>query len=162
MFIRWVNKRNKEDQSHPAVFQGDAKRKLAMDINWQPEPTTVDILQKAGVDATFIQDCISEFILYWKEKGDAHDTWNTKFIAWVRRQWARFSASVAHPTDPAPMPDHWQPAMSMTYWRWPVLIRHLLRALCKNLSYTGATAINYIHLGTANSYSIASTCGASV
>ena len=109
MFIRWVNKRNKEDQSHPAVFQGDAKRKVAMDINWQPEPTTIDILQKAGVDATFIQDCISEFILYWKEKGDAHDTWNTKFIAWVRRQWARFSASVAHPTDPAPMPDHWQP-----------------------------------------------------
>jgi len=109
MFIRWVNKRNKDDQSHPAVFKGDTQRKQAMDADWQPEATTLEILQKAGVDANFIQDCISEFILYWKEKGDAHDTWNTKFVSWVRRQWARFSASVAHPTEPMPMKDNWQP-----------------------------------------------------
>lgn len=110
MFIRWVNKRNKEDQSHPAVFQGDANRKLPMANNWQPEPATLEILQKASVDPTFIQDCISEFILYYMEKGEAHDTWNTKFVAWVRRQWARFSASLAHPSDPVPMKDGWQPS----------------------------------------------------
>ncbi|MFY0641545.1 MAG: hypothetical protein JXR16_10905 [Bermanella sp.] len=110
MFIRWVNKRNKEDQSHPAVFQGDANRKQQMSAQWQPEPSTLDILQKADVDASFIQDCVSEFILYWMEKGDAHDTWNTKFVAWVRRQWARFSASLAHPSDPVPMKDGWQPS----------------------------------------------------
>ncbi|MGK0443781.1 MAG: hypothetical protein ACJA1U_000709 [Bermanella sp.] len=110
MFIRWVNKRNKEDQSHPAVFQGDANRKMQMDAQWQPEATTLEILQKAGVDPSFIQDCVSEFILYWQEKGDAHDTWNTKFVAWVRRQWARFSASLAHPSDPVPMSDGWAPS----------------------------------------------------
>ena len=109
MFIRWVNKRNKEDQNHPAIFKGDANRKLSMTNDWQPEAATLEILQKAGVDSAFIQDCISEFVLYWMEKGDAHDTWNTKFVAWVRRQWARFSASVAHPTEPAPMQDGWQP-----------------------------------------------------
>jgi len=62
------------------------------------------------VDQNFIQDCVSEFVLYWMEKGVAHDTWNTKFVAWVRRQWARFSASLAHPTDPTPMQEGWQPA----------------------------------------------------
>ncbi|MFT5591780.1 MAG: hypothetical protein ACI8SR_000135 [Oceanicoccus sp.] len=110
MFIRWVNKRNKEDQSHPAVFQGDANRKMQMTAEWQPEDSTLEILQKAGVDPSFMQDCISEFILYWKEKGDAHDTWNTKFVAWVRRQWARFSSSLAHPSDPVPMYDGWTPS----------------------------------------------------
>lgn len=109
MFIRWVNKRNKEDQSHPAIFQGDAKRKQAMSADWQPEPATVDILQKAGVDSQFMSDCVAEFVLFWMEKGEAHDTWNTKFVAWVRRQWARFSASLAHPTEPTPMQESWQP-----------------------------------------------------
>lgn len=110
MFIRWVNKRNKDDQQHPAVFQGDANRKQAMSSDWQPEPATVEILQKAGVDPAFMKDCVNEFILYWMEKGDAHDTWNTKFVSWVRRQWARFSASLAHPTEPQPMLDNWLPA----------------------------------------------------
>jgi hypothetical protein len=110
MFIRWVNKRNKDDQSHPAVFQGDANRKVAMSGAWTPEPTTLEILRKADVDAAFIQDCIAEFVLYYMEKGFADDAWNTKFVAWVRRQWARFSASLAHPTEPQPMLDNWQPA----------------------------------------------------
>ena len=91
------------------IFNQDKYRKGPMSQDWQPEAATLEILQKAGVDTTFIQDCVSEFILYWMEKGDAHDTWNTKFVAWVRRQWARFSASVAHPTDPIPMQDNWQP-----------------------------------------------------
>ncbi|MEH6345583.1 MAG: DnaT-like ssDNA-binding domain-containing protein [Bermanella sp.] len=110
MFIRWVNKRNKDDQSHPVVFQGDASRRQNMDQTWQPEAATMEILVKAGVDQNFIQDCVSEFILYWMEKGVAHNTWNTKFVAWVRRQWARYSSSLAHPTEPTPMQEGWQPA----------------------------------------------------
>ncbi|EAT11308.1 hypothetical protein HF888_14195 [Bermanella marisrubri] len=113
MFIRWVNKRFKEDQAHPAVFQGDAQRKQAMWDSWQPQAATLDILQKAGVEPSFIQDCVSEFVLFWMEKGEAHDTWNTKFVAWVRRQWARFSASLAHPSDPVPMQDGWEPAVEV-------------------------------------------------
>ena len=81
-----------------------------MDQSWQPEDATLEILQKAGVDATFIQDCISEFVLFWMEKGDANNTWNTKFVAWVRRQWARFSSSLAHPTDPTAITEGWQPS----------------------------------------------------
>ena len=110
MFIRWVNKRNKDDQSNPVVFQGDASRKQNMDQAWLPEAATMEILVKAGVDENFIQDCVSEFILFWMEKGVAHNTWNTKFVAWVRRQWARFSSSLSHPTDPIPMQEGWLPA----------------------------------------------------
>ncbi|MEY8204925.1 MAG: DnaT-like ssDNA-binding domain-containing protein [Bermanella sp.] len=110
MFIRWVNKRNKDDQNNPAIFKGDAARRQNMEQNWQPQAATLEILHKAGVEQNFMRDCVGEFVLYWMEKGVAHDTWNTKFVAWVRRQWARFSASLAHPTDPIPMQEGWQPA----------------------------------------------------
>ena len=93
-----------------AIFNQDRQRKSVMTRQWQPDQDTTEILTRAGVEPNFVQDCISEFILYWREKGDAHDTWNTKFVAWVRRQWARFSASIAHPSDPVPMADGWQPA----------------------------------------------------
>lgn len=96
--------------STDAIFNQDKQRRTAMNREWQPDSDTVEILTRAGVDQRFIQDCISEFILYWREKGDAHDTWNTKFVAWVRRQWAHYSASLANPTDPVPMKDGWQPA----------------------------------------------------
>ncbi len=109
MFIRWVNKRFKDDQANPVVFQGDATRKQNMEQSWQPEMATIEILVKAGVDQNFIEDCVGEFILYWKEKGIADNTWNTKFVGWVRRQWARFSASLAHPTEPTSMLEGWQP-----------------------------------------------------
>ncbi len=109
MFIRWVKKSKEDDQNNPAIFQQDAGRKFVLTMDWQPEAATLDILHRAGVDPSFIQDCVSEFILFWMEKGEAHDTWNTKFVAWVRRQWARFSASIANPTDPVAMVDGWQP-----------------------------------------------------
>ncbi len=96
--------------STDAIFNQDKQRRTAMTREWQPDDDTLEILTRAGVDPRFIQDCISEFILYWREKGDAHDTWNTKFVSWVRRQWAHYSASLANPTDPVPMKDGWQPA----------------------------------------------------
>ena len=96
--------------STDAIFNQDKQRKTAMTREWQPDQDTLEILTRAGVESSFIQDCVSEFILYWREKGDAHDTWNTKFVSWVRNQWTRYSASLANPSDPIPMLDTWQPA----------------------------------------------------
>jgi len=76
---------------------------------WQPSLDAQQILQRAGIDAQFIQDSIPEFVLYWQERGDAHKTWNTKFIQHVRQQWARFSASLEHASVPTRIGDDWQP-----------------------------------------------------
>lgn len=100
----------KNPVSTDAIFNQDKQRKTSMTREWQPDQDTLEILTRAGVDQHFIKDCVSEFILYWREKGDAHDTWNTKFVSWVRRQWAHYSASLANPSDPQPMQDSWQPS----------------------------------------------------
>ncbi len=77
---------------------------------WQPSLDAQQILQRAGIDAQFIQDSIPEFVLYWQERGDAHKTWNTKFIQHVRQQWARYSSSLEHSSMPTRINEEWQPA----------------------------------------------------
>jgi hypothetical protein len=76
---------------------------------WQPSLDAQQILQRAGIDPQFIQDSIPEFVLYWQERGDAHKTWNTKFIQHVRQQWARYSSSLEHSSVPTRIGDDWQP-----------------------------------------------------
>jgi hypothetical protein len=76
---------------------------------WQPSLDAQQILQRAGIDPQFIQDSIPEFVLYWQERGDAHKTWNTKFIQHVRQQWARYSSSLEHSSVPTRIVDDWQP-----------------------------------------------------
>jgi len=76
---------------------------------WQPSLDAQQILQRAGIDAQFIQDSIPEFVLYWQERGDAHKTWNTKFIQHARQQWARYSSSLQHSSVPTRIGDDWQP-----------------------------------------------------
>ena len=76
---------------------------------WQPSLDAQQILQRAGIDPQFIQDSIPEFVLYWQERGDAHKTWNTKFIQHVRQQWARYSSSLQHSSIPTRIGDDWKP-----------------------------------------------------
>jgi hypothetical protein len=76
---------------------------------WQPSLDAQQILQRAGIEPQFIQDSIPEFVLYWQERGDAHKTWNTKFIQHARQQWARYSSSLQHSSVPTRIGDDWQP-----------------------------------------------------
>lgn len=76
---------------------------------WQPSVDAQQILQRAGIEPQFILESVPEFVLYWQERGDAHKTWNTKFIQHVRQQWARYSSSLEHASVPTRMSDDWQP-----------------------------------------------------
>ena len=42
---------------------------------------------KGGINTNFIEDAIPEFVLYWKERGDKSNTWDSKFVQHVKRQW---------------------------------------------------------------------------
>ncbi len=77
---------------------------------WRPSEDAVDIMTRGGVDRTFIEDAIPEFVLYWRERGDAPRELNTRFIQHIRLQWARYTASVGRGGEPAPISDDWQPA----------------------------------------------------
>lgn len=95
---------------HEQTRRGAHELASTMSPEWQPSQDAVDILEKSGVSAGFIEDAVPEFVLYWRERGVVHGAWNTKFIEHIRRQWAKFSASFGVDDTPRPIPEDWQPS----------------------------------------------------
>lgn len=56
---------------------------------WQPGDDVFDILAMANIDAAFARDLVPAFVLYWKEAGKPHRSWNSKFLQHVKHQWAK-------------------------------------------------------------------------
>jgi hypothetical protein len=77
--------------------------------DWQPSDDALQILERSGVSRAFIEDAIPEFVLYWRERGEANGTWNSKFIAHIRRQWSSFTHALENEREPHPIPAHWRP-----------------------------------------------------
>lgn len=91
--------RAKKDQQQP------------LHSNWSPSLDAIEILtERAGISREFVEDAVPEFILYWRERGESHSTWNTKFVQHVRLQWAKYTAAIEHNTNPRPIPADWQPS----------------------------------------------------
>lgn len=86
-------------------------RENPMTADWQPSPDAVELLQRqAGIHINFIEDAIPEFVLYWSERGDVRATWNSDFVRHVKTQWARFTATLEHDSEPRVIPKDWQPS----------------------------------------------------
>lgn len=66
--------------------------------NWRPSPECFDILQLAEIDEEYARDKVPEFILYWKDSGQARASWNTVFLQFIKHDWARRLQSL-HETD---------------------------------------------------------------
>ena len=82
-----------------------------MNNQWQPSLDALEILTtQAEIPKNFVTDAIPEFILYWQERGDKLNTWNSKFIQHVRLQWKKYHATVESNTDPKPIPANWYPS----------------------------------------------------
>ena len=78
--------------------------------DWFPSDDALQILERSGVSRTFIEDAIPEFVLYWRERGEANGTWNSKFIAHIRRQWSSFTHALENERDPHPITPSWRPS----------------------------------------------------
>lgn len=90
--------------------RGASELETPMSAQWQPSGEAIDILCNAGVSEAFIEDAVPEFVLYWRERGAQNGAWNTRFIEHIRRQWARYKASVEHDGLPKPISENWQPS----------------------------------------------------
>lgn len=109
-FLKNVQSAWRDYQSNPrfAAATNDAPRYMAAD--WQPSTDAFEILAMASINRAFIEDAIPEFVLYWREKGDATTTWNSKFVQHVKRQWARFTSALEHDTEPRRIGADWGPS----------------------------------------------------
>ena len=83
---------------------------LEPEDTWQPSHDALQILERAGINREFIDDAVPEFVLYWRERGHNDGTWNSKFIAHIRKQWARFENALEYDQEPRPISPHWQPS----------------------------------------------------
>lgn len=92
------------------TFSHTKDQMKSIDFNWRPSHEAMEMMTKhAAVDPQFVEDAIPEFILFWNEKGTAANTWNTKFIQHVRKQWARFKATSDFDSTPILISENWQP-----------------------------------------------------
>lgn len=57
-----------------------AKPLTAMTSDWRPSKKATDYLLMAGIARAFIDECIVSFVMYWQERGDLANTWNSKFV----------------------------------------------------------------------------------
>lgn len=91
---------------------GEERRPLdnGPEADWHPSPDALQILERSGVNREFIEDAIPEFILFWRERGASDGTWNSKFIAHIRRQWAHYRNALQHEQEPRPIAANWQPS----------------------------------------------------
>jgi len=77
---------------------------------WHPSQDALEILHRNGVSQDFIEEAIPEFVLYWRERGIADSTWNSKFIAHIRRQWHKYTLAIKHDYEPQQIPANWRPS----------------------------------------------------
>lgn len=105
-YQKWVVRRWREEET---VFAAKQRRSSLPD-EWYPSEDAFEILERAGVSRSFCEDAIPEFILYWREKGESSNTWNSKFVQHVRHQWARVSNALMYDTEPRVIPQQWQPS----------------------------------------------------
>ncbi len=105
-FLNWILKDWRREQS----YQGAKELESDMSRSWRPSEEALSILENAGVNRSFIEDAIPEFVLYWKERGLVTSTWNTKFIAHIRRQWAKYTLAVENDPTPRLIPTDYEPS----------------------------------------------------
>lgn len=57
--------------------------------DWQPSAECFDILRLAEIDEDFARAKVREFVLYWRDTNQVHASWNTRFLQFIKYQWAR-------------------------------------------------------------------------
>ena len=105
-FAKHVLKEWRNEQTR----QGAYELSSVMSSEWQPSGDAVGILEISGINLSFIEDAVPEFVLYWRERGMVNGAWNTKFIEHIRRQWAKFSAAFGYDDTPKAIAADWQPS----------------------------------------------------
>lgn len=106
----WGNKFMRQVIQEWRRKQAAEHREAPMERGWRPSEDAMELLLRIDINREFIEDAVPEFVLYWRERGDGQATWNSKFVAHVKTQWARFNATLQHDKEPRAISPHWQPS----------------------------------------------------
>ena len=104
-FLRFVIKKWR----YKEVEDNKKMKTKPIDKNWLPDMDAKEILINSGINEDFIDKEVPEFVLYWTERKEESDIWNSKFIAHIRRQWGRFKEIKENDNSPSVMTSDWNP-----------------------------------------------------
>ena len=81
--------------------------------HWQPERETIIALGQLNIQENFARKQIPEFVHYWRESGESQRAWGSKFIQYVKRQWAFHNTRLARNQRATTLPPQWQPSSEL-------------------------------------------------
>src|SRR5690554_6891960 len=67
----------------------DANKPTVITESWRPSVDCYDIIDMAHIDREFAEQLVPEFILYWSESKQALSGWNSRFLQYIKQQWAK-------------------------------------------------------------------------
>lgn len=91
-FKTWNSKFIQHVRQQWARFSASAEHSslpTPMTEQWQPSADCYDILALAHIDAEFAQRLVPEFVLYWRDAKQVHNSWNSRFLQHVKQQWGK-------------------------------------------------------------------------
>ncbi len=59
----------------------------AMSLEWQPSQDCLRMIEGKGIETDFALAQRESFVLYYRDSGQRHISWDTKFLNWVSRRW---------------------------------------------------------------------------
>ncbi|MAD48247.1 MAG: hypothetical protein CMQ53_02715 [Gammaproteobacteria bacterium] len=71
----------------------NTSEKIKMFPTWEPSKEAIEILNMGKIIESFYLNKLMEFRLYWIERGQQRDNWNSSFIDFIRREWAKENSS---------------------------------------------------------------------
>ena len=106
-FFSWV-KEEWQKQDTPFI---EGKQSTPMQADWQPDQHTLAYLHISyGIDSSFIQESIPEFIHKWIEKKAIYSEWGRIFAEHVIEQWRFVQAGVNRNPERRPIHKEWRPS----------------------------------------------------
>ena len=74
--------------SIPPPPRGRAREKFPLSPTWTPSDAVYPVLNESGITPEFAANCLPEFRVFWRQRGDARDNWESVFIRHVRNEFA--------------------------------------------------------------------------
>ncbi len=85
---RFIEHIRRQWSKYSSAIEHDTQpRRISED--WQPSAECFDILGLAEIDENFARTKVHEFVLYWRDTNQVHASWNTRFLQFIKFQWAR-------------------------------------------------------------------------
>jgi hypothetical protein len=73
----------------PKKGMKEEKRAAPIAGDWHPSARCLELIDEAGIDRTFANMQIREFVFYWQEQGEKRKAWDATFLNRVKDQWER-------------------------------------------------------------------------